>query len=277
MIFCRELNKSFDNHQMMFKEIIENRTYLSALKKSAIKFTDGFDCLLFDDATEKGIINKGNEAVIGNPSELKVRIVGNTTDLYDSHGDKHERDLWKRTLKSSSTRIHLQEHERSFDAVISNDAKVYTKDMSWKDLGAPYDGITQALLMDSLVTADRNEEMFKQYKNGWVNNHSVGMQYVDFAICINSEERWAAEEKANWDKYYPSIVNKEDVDKYGYFWAILEAKLIEVSAVLFGSNFITPTLENNMKSEQSPSNNKNDDPSNDTHQPINNFINPNLF
>jgi hypothetical protein len=89
--------------------------------------------------------------------------------------------------------------------------------------------------------------MFKQYKNGWVNNHSVGMRYVDFKICINSEERWASEYKENWEEYFPMIANKDDAETAGYFWAVTEAVLVEGSAVLFGSNYVTPTLDNNMK------------------------------
>ena len=52
-----------------------------------------------------------------------------------------------------------------------------------------------------------------------------------------------------WEKYYPMIANKELADSKGYFWAVKEAKMIEESAVPVGSNSITPTLENNMKSE----------------------------
>lgn len=276
MIFCKELEKSFDDQEQMFKSLIDNKGHLMVLKKSALKFTDGFDCLFIDDVTDKGVVTKGNDAVMGDPTELKVRIAGNTTRLLDSHGDVHIDGLWRRTLKASSKKIHLQEHKREFDKVISNDAKAYTKIMSWKDLGADFDGDTEALLGDSIVKAVRNPLMFEQYKNGWVNNHSVGMQYVDFVICINSEEKWAKEEKANWDKYYPMVANKEAADQSGYFWAILEAKLLEISAVLFGSNFVTPTLENNLKIEQSPSKEIDTDSPQGT-QPINNFYNPNLY
>lgn len=274
MIFCQELNKGFDSQQLMFQAMKEEKPNLLLLKKSAIKFTDGFDCLLFDEVTDKGVVTKGNEAVLDNPTELKVRVVGNTAKLMDSHRDMHVDGLWKRTLKASSKKMLLQEHKREFDKVIANDAKAYVKTMSWKDLGEDYEGDTEVLLADALVKASRNPLMFDQYKNGWVNNHSVGMQYVDLVLCINSEEKYYKEEKENWDKYYPIMVNKEAADSTGYFWAVLEAKLLEISAVLFGSNHVTPTLENNMKSEQSPSNVY--DPSKDI-QPINKFYNPNLF
>ncbi|KGT09539.1 hypothetical protein NV63_06850 [Elizabethkingia anophelis] len=66
--------------------------------------------------------------------------------------------------------------------------------------------------------------------------------------------------KENWDKYYPSIVNKDDVDERGYFWAVLEQKIIEVSAVPRGSNPATPTISVEPVSDTSTKS----DPSTDT-------------
>jgi hypothetical protein len=39
------------------------------------------------------------------------------------------------------------------------------------------------------------------------------------------------------------IANGEVADKKGFFWAVKEAKLIEISAVISGSNELTPTLQ----------------------------------
>ena len=259
MIFCKELNKGFENRTEMFKAIIANKANISALKKSAVKFTDGLCHVINEGEVASGVV-KSNDYVEGNMTEIKVRVVMNTTNVYDSHGDVHIDGLWKRTLQHSDTKLHLQEHKRDFDKVISSTAKAFVRKMDLSKLSENLEGSTQALIFDSVVTMSRNPLMFEQYKNGWVNNHSVGMQYVDFVVCINSEEKWAEEYKKNFDKYYPLIANKEDVDENGYFWAILEAKLLEGSAVLFGSNWVTPTLENNMKSDSSPSFENNEPP-----------------
>ena len=40
------------------------------------------------------------------------------------------------------------------------------------------------------------------------------------------------------------LTNKESIID-GYFWAVTEAKYLEGSAVPFGSNVMTPTLNNN--------------------------------
>ena len=81
--------------------------------------------------------------------------------------------------------------------------------------------------------------MFDKYKQGKVKNHSVGMQYVSIKMAIN-DERYT-EEKATWDKYIEMIANKSDAEAQGYFWAVTEAKVIEGSAVIRGSNYATPT------------------------------------
>ena len=85
--------------------------------------------------------------------------------------------------------------------------------------------------------------MFKQYSQGNVDNHSVGMQYVKLALAINSEEEEYKEEKEVWDKYYPKVVNNAELEKSPYFWAVTEAKVYEGSAVVMGSNSFTPTQQ----------------------------------
>lgn len=255
MIVCKEMpGIAFSTQKEMFKALVDNKGQLIALKKSAVKFTDGLEFGMVQEVTDKEEAIKANNPVTDpNLSELKVRVVMNTTNLLDSHGDVHIKDIWKRSLDHNNIKLHLQEHKKSFEAVISDDAEAYVKTIRWKTLGYEFEGSTQALLFDSVVKANRNSVMFEQYKNGWVKNHSVGMQYVELHMCLNSEERWAAEYKDNWEKYYPMVANKEEADSRGYFWAVTEAKLVEGSAVLLGSNYATPTLDNNMKSDPSPS------------------------
>ena len=106
--------------------------------------------------------------------------------------------------------------------------------------------------------------MFKQYSNGWVKNHSVGMRYVKIDLAINSESEWDKDEKELWDKYYPIVVNKEIADERGYFWVVSEAKVIEGSAVVMGSNSATPTLSVENKSEADNITSEQEEPSIDT-------------
>lgn len=100
----------------------------------------------------------------------------------------------------------------------------------------------EVLIYETTISRKRNELMFNQYKNGYVLNHSVGMRYVKMFFCYNSEDPAYSADKENWDKYYPLILNQSEADKTQYFWAITEAKNIEASAVVKGSNFLTPVL-----------------------------------
>ena len=68
------------------------------------------------------------------------------------------------------------------------------------------------------------------------------MQYVKIQLAVNSEDKYFREEKETWDKYVNEIVNREHAEEKGYFFAVTEAKIIEGSAVLVGSNRVTPTL-----------------------------------
>lgn len=196
-------------------------------------------------------VEKANKPATDDIDELKVKVVINTTNLMDGHGDVHIPGLWTKSLKENKRIKHLQEHEMKFDHIIADksDLKVYTQTMTWKELGYNYTGNTEALIFESNVKRSRNEYMFKEYKDGNVDNHSVGMRYVKILLAMNSDSKWDAEEKANWDKYIDQVANRKDVEEQGYFWPVLEAKAIEGSAVPAGSNWVTPTLENNMKSE----------------------------
>ena len=82
--------------------------------------------------------------------------------------------------------------------------------------------------------------MFRQYKNGWVNFHSIGLRYVKIALAVNDKQY--KEEYNNWKKYISQIVNREEAEKIGYFYAVTEVKVIEGSAVTLPANPLTPTL-----------------------------------
>ena len=225
----------FNTKKELFEFLIENKQTLIAQKKAEIKHADG---VLFGIVTDKS----ANKAV-GNENEAQVKAIINTTNLMDSHKDVHIPGLWAKSLKENKNIMHIQEHKMSFDTIISDgvDLKAFTKEYKWKELGYAFEGSTEALVFDSTVKASRNPFMLKQYRDGNVKNHSVGMQYVKLVLCINDEDSGAEYEA--WEKYYPMIANKSTADGYGYFWAVKEAKVIEGSAVPIGSNFATPTLD----------------------------------
>lgn len=260
MIYCKELEKSFEDKEDMLLELSKNLSHVIDKKKSALKFSDSYGLSVSVEGVTPDVINALKEITIksfgqaeksidytkeANLPNLIVTVISNTTNFFDSHKDVHLDNVWNKTIADNKGAgfDHLQEHRNGFATVISENAKTKIVKTTFRDLGFDYDGKTQALQHVSIIDPIRNLFMYNQYANNWVKQHSVGMGYRgDIFYCANTEVEYMKEYKDNWDKYYPVIANKEDVDEVGYFWAVTQAKLYEFSAVPKGSNPITPTL-----------------------------------
>lgn len=233
------------------KYVKDNVDTLIAMKKASLKTADGVNFAGVGSGVYMKVLhgdaNKANDPITTPNDELSVLAVINTTNLMDSHLDVHIKGLWSKSLKENKSIMHLQEHQMKFDKIISDgsDLKSYTKSYTWTELGFDLEGETEALVFDSKVKKSRNAFMHKQYAEGHVKQHSVGMRYVKLVLCINSEEEYYGAEKEAWDKYFPMVANSEVAEAKGYFWAVTEAKVSEGSAVPLGSNYATPTIENN--------------------------------
>lgn len=248
--------KQFSSKQEMFEALRENKSFLISQKKSIIKEADPVFMEVFNNETL--ISNKNDSEEIENINALSVVLAINTCNLFDSHGDVHFDGTWNKSAKESKGGLLLNSHKMIFENVISEGLEVSVKKMSWKKLGFDFEGNTEVLVFSGNIDKARNEYMFKQYQKGYVKEHSVGMRYVKLDLAINSESKWDTEEKAIWDKYYDKIVNKEAVDERGYFWAVTEAKVVEGSAVVKGSNYATPVISieavsNTSESKKEPS------------------------
>lgn len=248
MIEAKEFpGELFESKEDLFKKLKENSKALIAQKKMITKETDAYMVpVLASGVSKEGAIKAEGEAQ-GSPNSLSLKIVLNTTKLFDSHSDVHIDGLWNKTLKEKRDLYLLQEHKANFANVISDQVKASVQQMDWKDLGADYAGSTQALIFDANLERKDNPFMFDKYASGKVKQHSVGMRYVKILLAINSDDKYYAEELENYEKYIGEVANRDEVEVKGYFWAVLEAKLIEGSAVLLGSNPITPTLETESK------------------------------
>lgn len=226
----------FQSESELFDFLIKNKSILIAEKKFGVKFSDSISFGLQSNT------NKASNNSSSDVDTITVKSVINTTNLMDSHSDVHIKGIWNKSLKETKDIYLLQEHEMKFDKIISDEVKASVETMNWSDLGSNLKGETQALIFESTIKRDRNEFMFKQYQKGFVKNHSVGMRYVKIELAINSDKEWYQEEKKIWDKYIGEVANIKEAEANGYFWAVLEAKVIEGSAVPMGSNKITPTL-----------------------------------
>lgn len=232
---------------MTIEEVFKNKELILTQKKNAIKHGDVVLNTLktvnkADQATKEAMTIEND-----NPTVLNAKLVINTTNVIDSHMDCHINGIWNKSLNETKLLYLLQEHEMEFDKVIADSVKdglkAYVQNVSFKSLGYNYDGNTEALIFETQIKKDVNEFMFDKYKQGRVYNHSVGMRYMKIYLCINSNDATYSAEKDNWDKYYPMVVNKEVADEKGFFWAVTEAKVIEGSAVIKGSNECTPVME----------------------------------
>lgn len=237
----------FETKSELFKYLKDNEADLVYSKKAEMKKADGF---AFNIPLVK--TSKTEKASSDGDGQIKRRLIINTTMVKDSHGDVHINGIWNKSVKENKRIRHIREHKNGFEHIIADkeDLKASVKKYSWRDLGVDADGETEALVFDSTIKQSRNPYMYGQYKDGHVDNHSVGMHYVSLRLAINSDEEGYKENKAIFDEFIDDILNKDEVIKDGWYWAIYEAKAIEGSAVPDGSNWITPTLETKEEQEE---------------------------
>ncbi|GIV35396.1 MAG: hypothetical protein KatS3mg031_2931 [Chitinophagales bacterium] len=233
--------KNIKTREQRLEWLVENKHQVIDQKKACIKHADPFyhTVSFVGEETANKALKEANQ--------IKVRVVANTTNYFDSYADVHIPQLWNKSLKENRQHYLVREHNFSFDGVISDDVSVFVKWIPWRELGAPYNGSTQALIYDAVINKDNSAGMFDKYVQNKVRNHSVGMRYVKVLLAVNDPNY---EEYENWEKYAPDVVNIEEAEQQGYFFAVLEAKNIEASAVLLGANPITPVLNIEEKQEK---------------------------
>jgi len=242
MIVAKEFQgKTFATKEDLFKELRENKSVLIAQKKMITKEADStIHIVEVEDRNKEA--NKAEANDVTSFNKIAAKLVINTTNLMDSHSDVHLKGIWNKSAKEQKNILLLQEHQMKFNSIISDSVTAEVKRMTWKSLGFDLEGDTEALIFNAEIDKARNEFMFNQYAKGYVKEHSVGMRYVKIELALNSESKYDTEEKEVWDKYINDIANKEAAEEQGYFWAVLEAKIIEGSAVVKGSNYATPTI-----------------------------------
>lgn len=244
MIHCKALNRNFSTKADLFAALKANKGDIMAFKKATVKFSDPVHWAI---SGKTGQANKGLTPSGPISYGDKVYPVINTTLYLDSHDDVHINGLWDKSAAEQRGKTYLiVNHQLEVGKVVSQpkDVDIIIEEMSWKDLGASYEGETQALIFGAKLTERSNKDGFEAYKNNDPVQHSIRMQYVRLEMAINEpNDKDYAEQYAVWQKYYPMIANKERADENGYFFAVLEAKIYkEGSMVLSGSNDITPTL-----------------------------------
>jgi len=247
MIFCKELNKSFETKKEMLAELVANKSVIEDAKKSTIKQSDAILISIKSEGAEKS----GDTSKVDYGDTIYPVI--NTTNYLDSHGDVHGKDIWNKSVNDQSGKLYyIINHDLSIGNIIAlpKDVKPVLRTMNWSDLGRDYKGKTTALVYEVKLTDLAPKQFVQLLQAGHPIENSVRMQYVSLAMCVNDDEY--KDEYANWQQYIGEVANREDAEELGYFWYIKEAKIVkEGSAVLFGSNDVTPIL-NEIKENEPP-------------------------
>jgi hypothetical protein len=164
----------------------------------------------------------------------------------------------------------LQSHNADFNYLISSKAKNYNEEMNFKDLGLNIDMLFNANINEFVLRRKTLPLMFDKYKNGEVNQHSVGMLYVNLELFMADEDD--AKAMQDFNEVLKKAINPEIALDYGMVWGVKEAKKREGSAVVFASNSITPTLfVKNYEPQQGTRKDLFIEPSKDTQESIKSF------
>lgn len=266
----------FIDQKAAFSYLKENKKSLIAQKCLAPIKTDVFDygCIGIK-AKDKKTIGKSVVKQVGendklNDNELEVDAIANMAGWCDSHMDVLIPDNWKETIKvkgASGKQLiyHLKNHHCSTDAIIGGEVKMRAE---WLDLSIFNIENTdlkqgQALIGNSIVRRKYDSKSYELYADDEIKQHSIGLRYVRIFLCINSTDEDMVVEKENWDKYHEFVINKDKVEGKGFFWAVTEIKLLEYSAVLFGSNELT-TVQDTTEKNEPPAGTQKRKPSADT-------------
>lgn len=228
-------DKSFTDKMDMVRFMQKSREELFALKKAEYKTKS-------EPVLKSGLFVKEYQPLIEDITGdfIQVKTVINTTNVIDSHLDLHLQGIWNKTVKDNPFSVHLKSHKADFEFVIADKAKSYNEKMNFKELGLDVDMEMDANINEFIMERKKLPLMFDAYKNGEVNQHSVGMMYVNYDIAWYDES--SQKEMDFFNEMKAKSINPEVAEDAGYIWIVYEAKKREGSAVVFGSNSITPTI-----------------------------------
>jgi hypothetical protein len=265
MIFCKELDKSFETKEQMFKELMANKEFIIKEKTSNIlKSCDkGLSVVANQDAIFKAL--ETNKA-LKLDSDYYYFVV-NSSNILDSHRDLHVKGNWDKSVKEQQGKVYLVfDHQLKRNEIIAmkEDISMFTAEIPFSLIGKNYDGDTYALIYKVAKNRIVNKDAKEWLNDGYSLEASVRMQYVKIELAVNTNDTDSVKEKETFDKYIDVIANKNEFKDLDYFWVVKEAKNVqESSLVMFGSNSATGTIQENKQAEQSL---ENTEPSNDTQE-----------
>jgi hypothetical protein len=227
----------------LLKFLVANKQALINEKKSIIKETDAISYIPQFYIGKDGAIKAVTPNEIPeDTTKLKVKVVANACNFCDSQMDVLIPGSSKRSIKNKKGLIpHLHDHERSVEAHVGDVEDIYLQDIKLNELGLSQSGSTECIIFETLIRKEYNPIVYMHYRNLKINQHSIGLRYITLELAVNDKD--SEKEYDFWKKYIDTVINKEVPEERGYFWVVKEIELMENSAVLFGANILTPTLE----------------------------------
>lgn len=211
---------------------------------------------------KKGII-KRSDSVVSSPKISKAtsttknveesanvyRIIGNSAGFLDSHMDVSMPGSYSKSIQERGNKIPiLVNHDYNPKSIFALNKGVAVEMVNIRELGYDADGMTEAVL--ARIEPKYDAQMNQLYADGQIKEHSIGLRYVKLELCINDDTE--QKEFEAWQKHIDQVINRDLAKQYGYFFAVTEQKIEEISAVVFGSNPYTPTLDKNYTQPEPP-------------------------
>lgn len=247
-------DKEFSTKEELFEALKSNLSIIEDQKKAKIyeSYKKGqsvnmkpIDVSKFDLEQQKALKLDDNYYYIG----------FNTTRILDSHEDVHIDGLWKKTIQEKQYKNYVvTDHELEvLNTVVRKESvEMFTAKVPFSVMGKSYPGNTEVLIYKFPKDKVQIPVVKEWLDSGDELQGSVRMRYIKFAFCMDSNNPDDAEAKANYDKYYEHIANKDDFEYIPYFFAILEASNEkECSFVIYGSNPVTGQIINEKQAEKS--------------------------
>lgn len=234
----------------LYKYLVENKAMLIDKKKSLPIKSDnlaaGVQILTTMKAGESKAEGKADAPDTGT---LRVDVVANAAWWCDSYMDVPTDTCYDESIQARGIKLpHIKDHIYSSTSHVGDVVAVYKKMVKLKELGLTKKGDTSCVCWTTDIQKEYDELVYKFYRNGKIDQHSIGLQYLGLELAVNDPEY--EKEVDFWNKYVDRVINKDVVMESGFFWLITKARLIENSCVLFGACELTPTLETEQLSVQ---------------------------
>jgi len=245
--------KTFRTQKELFFYLIDENELVISQKKSIVKRAEGglSACFVTDQANEV-FVNKAQKPIYENDKEagiLKRTILANTYWWMDTHSDVHlgrgeesENAIFSESIKGRTNKIFpIDQHNFSLDGRMGKTLDIYEAPVSWRSLGVGKTGMSEGLFAVAQIEQKKNAARYEDYLNDEIDQHSVGMRYIDVQTAVNDEKNFP-KEAATYKKYIHKVGNRAAAEKQGFFFAVGKGHVGEYSAVISGSNELTPTI-----------------------------------